>query len=118
MQMLATPDQHRYYSALLFKLGAPNNASAPLSMLERLSRNLLRRIAPRMLIVPEVRHVPAGSGGALMRMALSWRNSLQALADVAGCVAVRRIELHLHPASPRRLPCARRQRLSGAISVA
>jgi hypothetical protein len=63
MQMPAAPDQHRYYSALLFELGAPNNASAPLSMLERLSRNLLRRIAPHMLIVPEIRHVPAGSGG-------------------------------------------------------
>ena len=61
MQMPATPDQHRFYSALLFELGAPHNASARLSMLERLSRDLLRRIAPRMLIVDEVHHLLAGS---------------------------------------------------------
>ena len=61
MQMPATPDQHRFYSALLFELGAPHNASARLSVLERLSRDLLRRIAPRMLIVDEVHHLLAGS---------------------------------------------------------
>ena len=61
MQMPATPDQHRFYSALLFELGAPHNASARLSLLERLSRDLLRCIAPRMLIVDEVHHLLAGS---------------------------------------------------------
>ena len=61
MQMPATPDQHRFYSALLFELGAPHNTSARLSVLERLSRDLLRRIAPRMLIVDEVHHLLAGS---------------------------------------------------------
>jgi hypothetical protein len=57
MQMPATPEQHRFYSALLFELGAPHNTSAGLSTLERLARDLLRRIAPRMLVVDEVHHL-------------------------------------------------------------
>ena len=61
MQMPATPDQHRFYAALLFELGAPHNASASLSVLERLAREILRRIAPRMLIVDEVHHLLAGT---------------------------------------------------------
>ncbi len=61
MQMPATPDQHRFYSALLFELGAPHNESAGISALERLARELLRRIAPRILIVDEVHHLLAGS---------------------------------------------------------
>jgi len=61
MQMPATPDQHRFYSALLFELGAPHSASASLSTLERLTRDLLRRLAPRILIVDEVHHLLAGS---------------------------------------------------------
>lgn len=61
MQMPATPDQHRFYSALLFVLGAPHSASASLSVLERLARELLRRIAPRMLVVDEVHHLLAGN---------------------------------------------------------
>lgn len=61
MQMPATPDQHRFYTALLFELGAPHSATASLSVLERLARELLRRIAPRMLVVDEVHHLLAGS---------------------------------------------------------
>lgn len=61
MQMPATPDQHRFYSALLFELGAPHSSSAGLSTLERLARDLLRRVAPRILIVDEVHHLLAGS---------------------------------------------------------
>lgn len=61
MQMPATPDQHRFYSTLLFELGAPHSANASLSVLERLARELLRRIAPRMLIVDEVHHLLAGN---------------------------------------------------------
>ena len=60
MQMPATPDQHRFYAALLFELGAPHSATASLTTLERLARDLLRRIAPRMLIVDEVHHLLAG----------------------------------------------------------
>lgn len=61
MQTPATPDQHRFYSALLFELGAPHSASAGVSTLERLAQDLLRRIAPRILIVDEVHHLLAGS---------------------------------------------------------
>jgi hypothetical protein len=61
MQMPATPDQRRFYSALLFELGAPQSASATLAQLERVARDLLRRMAPRMLIVDEVHHLLAGS---------------------------------------------------------
>ena len=61
MQMPATPDQRRFYSALLFELGAPQSASATLAQLERVTRDLLRRIEPRMLIVDKVHHLLAGS---------------------------------------------------------
>ena len=59
--MPATPDQRRFYSALLFELGAPQSATATLASLERVARDLLRRFAPRMLIVDEVHHLLAGS---------------------------------------------------------
>ena len=61
LQMPATPEQHRFYSALLFELGAPHNPKAGLIALERLARDLLRRIAPRMLVVDEVHHLLAGN---------------------------------------------------------
>jgi hypothetical protein len=61
MQMPPTPDQHRFYSGLLFELGAPHNASAGLASLERLARDILRRLAPRMLVVDEVHHLLAGT---------------------------------------------------------
>jgi hypothetical protein len=51
MQMPPTPDQHRFYTTLLFELGAPHSATVTLSVLGRLARDLLRRICPRMLIV-------------------------------------------------------------------
>jgi hypothetical protein len=43
MQMPATPDPHRFYTALLFVRGAPHSASASLSVLERLAREWLAR---------------------------------------------------------------------------
>jgi hypothetical protein len=61
MQMPPTPDQHRFYSSLLFELGAPHNAAASLAVLERLARDLLRRMAPCMLIVDEVHNLLAGT---------------------------------------------------------
>lgn len=70
MQMPATPDQHRFYAALLFELGAPHSATASLSTLERLARDLLRRVAPRMLIVDEVHHLLA-SGHREQRASLN-----------------------------------------------
>lgn len=61
LQMPATPDQRRFYSALLFALDAPQSTSATLASLERVARDLLRRFVPRMLIVDEVHHLLAGS---------------------------------------------------------
>src|ERR1700741_5015537 len=39
MRMPATPEQHRFYSALLFELGAPHSTGAGVSTLERLARD-------------------------------------------------------------------------------
>ncbi|CAG2155257.1 hypothetical protein LMG26411_04857 [Cupriavidus numazuensis] len=61
MQMPPTPDQSRFYTSLLFELGAPFNAAAKLSVLEKLTREVLREISPRMLVVDEVHHLLAGS---------------------------------------------------------
>lgn len=61
MQMPPTPDQHRFYSGLLVELGAPHNAASGLAALERLAREILRRMSPRMLVVDEVHHLLAGS---------------------------------------------------------
>ena len=61
LQMPPTPDQSRFYRALLFELGAPQSANATLSTLEQLARDILRRVAPRMLVVDEVHHLLAGS---------------------------------------------------------
>ncbi|WP_244127889.1 TniB family NTP-binding protein [Burkholderia gladioli] len=61
MQMPPTPDQHRFYSTLLFELNAPHNPAASLAVLERLARDLLRRITPSMLIVDEIHHLLAGT---------------------------------------------------------
>jgi len=60
MQMPPTPDQSRFYTSLLFELGAPFNAAAKLSVLENLSREVLREVSPRMLVVDEVHHLLAG----------------------------------------------------------
>lgn len=61
LQMPPTPDQARFYRALLFELGAPQAARTTLAALEQLARDLLRRLAPRMLVVDEVHHLLAGS---------------------------------------------------------
>lgn len=61
VQMPPTPDQHRFYAALLFELGAPHNPAAGLATLERLARDILRRMSPQMLIVDEVHHLLAGT---------------------------------------------------------
>jgi Cdc6-like AAA superfamily ATPase len=61
MQMPPTPDQHRFYSSLLFELGAPHTEAAGLASLERLAREILKRMSPRMLVVDEVHHLLAGT---------------------------------------------------------
>jgi type II secretory pathway predicted ATPase ExeA len=61
MQMPPLPDQRRFYSALLFEIGAPHSPKAGVSVLEGLTRTLLRAMKPRMLIVDEVHHLLAGN---------------------------------------------------------
>jgi hypothetical protein len=61
MQMPPTPDQRRFYRALLSVIGAPQGANATLASLEQVARDLLLRMQPRMLILDEVHHLLAGS---------------------------------------------------------
>ncbi len=61
MQMPPLPDQQRFCSALLFKLGAPRNPKAGVSVLEGLTRTLLHAMKPRMLVVDEVHPLLAGN---------------------------------------------------------
>lgn len=61
MQMPPTPDQRRFYRALLAVIGAPQGTSTTLAGLEQVARDVLLRMQPRMLIVDEVHHLLAGS---------------------------------------------------------
>lgn len=61
MQMPPTPDQRRFYRALLSVIGAPQGPYSTLACLEQVARDLLLRMEPRMLIVDEVHHLLAGS---------------------------------------------------------
>jgi replication-associated recombination protein RarA len=61
MQMPPTPDQRRFYRALLSAVGAPQGPSSTLASLEQVACDILRRMGPRMLIVDEVHHLLAGS---------------------------------------------------------
>lgn len=61
MQMPPTPDQRRFYRALLSVIGAPQGPSSTLATLEQVARDILMRMSPRMLIVDEVHHLLAGS---------------------------------------------------------
>lgn len=61
MQMPPTPDQRRFYRALLSAIGAPQGPSSTLASLEQVACDILRRMSPRMLIVDEVHHLLAGS---------------------------------------------------------
>jgi len=54
MQMPPTPDQHQFYAGLLFERGAPHNAASGLAALDRLAREVLKRMSPRVLVVDEV----------------------------------------------------------------
>jgi hypothetical protein len=61
MQMPPTPDQRRFYRALLSVIGAPQGPSSTLATLEQVARDVLMRMSPRLLIVDEVHHLLAGS---------------------------------------------------------
>lgn len=61
MQMPPLPDQKRFYSALLFEIGAPHSPKASVTDLESVVRTLLRGMKPRVLVVDEVHHLLAGN---------------------------------------------------------
>lgn len=61
MQMPPAPDQRRFYRALLEVLGVPQSPNSTLVTLEFVARDILKRIAPQMLVVDEVHHLLAGS---------------------------------------------------------
>lgn len=61
MQMPPLPDQKRFYSALLFEIGAPHSPKASVTDLEGIVRTLLRGMKPRVLVVDEVHHLLAGN---------------------------------------------------------
>ena len=61
MQMPPLPDQKRFYSALLFEIGAPHSPKASVTDLEGIARTLLRGMKPRLLVVDEVHHLLAGN---------------------------------------------------------
>lgn len=61
LQMPPAPDQGRFYRALLEVLGVPQAPNATLSALEYVARDILKRLAPQILVVDEVHHLLAGS---------------------------------------------------------
>jgi len=61
LQMPPAPDQGRFYRALLDVLGVPQAPQATLSTLEYVARDILKRLAPQILVVDEVHHLLAGS---------------------------------------------------------
>ncbi len=61
MQMPPTPDQRRFYRALLDVIGVPQGPNTTLASLEQVARDILRRMAPKILVVDEVHHLLAGS---------------------------------------------------------
>ena len=61
LQMPPSPDQRRFYRALLTAVGVPQGPNSTLASLEQVACDILRRIGPRLLIVDEVHHLLAGS---------------------------------------------------------
>jgi Cdc6-like AAA superfamily ATPase len=61
MQMPPAPDQKRFYRAVLEVLGVPQSPNSTLVTLEYVARDILKRMAPQMLVVDEIHHLLAGS---------------------------------------------------------
>lgn len=61
MQMVAGPDETRFYKRLLAAIGAPEPPRATLSVLENLILRLLSEIRPGLLVIDEVHSLQAGS---------------------------------------------------------
>jgi type II secretory pathway predicted ATPase ExeA len=61
VQMVAGPDEARFYKRLLAAIGAPEPPRATLSVLESLTLRLLSEIRPGLLVIDEVHSLQAGT---------------------------------------------------------
>ena len=68
VQMVASPDEGRFYHRLLSVIGAPPPTRATLGSLETQALRLLQEIAPRMLVIDEVQTLSAGTYREQRRM--------------------------------------------------
>lgn len=68
VQMVASPDEGRFYHRLLSVIGAPPPSRATLGQLETQALRLLQETAPRMLVIDEVQNLIAGTYREQRRM--------------------------------------------------
>ena len=68
VQMVASPDEGRFYHRLLSVIGAPPPTRATLGHMETQALRLLHEIAPRMLVIDEVQNLIAGTYRERRRM--------------------------------------------------
>jgi len=68
VQMVASPDEGRFYHRLLSAIGAPPPTRATLGQLETQSLRLLQEMTPRMLVIDEVQNLIAGTWREQRRM--------------------------------------------------
>lgn len=68
VQMVASPDEGRFYHRLLSAIGAPPPTRATLGQLETQSLRLLQEMAPRVLVIDEVQNLIAGTYREQRRM--------------------------------------------------
>ncbi len=84
VQMPAAPQERRLYGQLMMALNAPFRPSDRLLAVEHAALGLLRRVAPRMIVVDEVHNLLAGSANE-QRASL---NLLKFLSNQLRCVIV------------------------------
>ena len=61
MEMPSAPQERRLYGQLLMALNAPYRPGDRLAAVEYTALTLLRKVAPRMIVVDEVHNLLAGS---------------------------------------------------------
>lgn len=61
VEMPSAPQERRFYGQLLMALNAPYRPGDSLAAVENMALGLLRKVAPRMIVVDEVHNLLAGS---------------------------------------------------------
>jgi hypothetical protein len=84
VEMPSTPQERRLYGQLLMALNAPYRPGDRLAAVEHIALTLLRKVAPRMIVVDEVHNLLAGSAHE-QRAAL---NLLKFLSNQLRCAIV------------------------------